>query len=113
MEPQDRHSLSDEKSDQDIKRLFDWVESHGGKHRVSVRQNAYGVRGLYSSQDFNLDPVEQEKRRKEVEAGVVRSMEQDEEDVLIKVPNKILVTPYHIGVREAGVKGITYKEVFS
>lgn len=40
-------------------------------------------------------------------------MEQDEEDVLIKVPNKILVTPYHIGAREAGVKGFTYKEVFS
>ena len=40
-------------------------------------------------------------------------MEQDEEDVLIKVPNKILVTPYHISVREAGGKGVTYKELFS
>ena len=40
-------------------------------------------------------------------------MEQDEEDILMKVPNKILVTPYHIGAREAGVKGVTYNQVFS
>ena len=39
-------------------------------------------------------------------------METDEDDVLLKIPNKLLVTPYHIGVREAGYRGKTYKELF-
>ena len=108
MEPQDCLD-----ADQDIKRLFAWVEKHGGKHRVYVQQDKHGVRGLYSAQAFNSDPEEQARKKKEVEAGVVNRMETDEEDVVIKVPNRLLVTPYHIGVREAGYGKDTYKEIFA
>jgi hypothetical protein len=69
-----------------------------------------GVRGLYSAKSFNLDVEERKTRRREVEAGVTYS--QDESDLILKVPNKLLITPYHVGAREF-VPGITYNVVFS
>lgn len=37
---------------------------------------------------------------------------EDETDVLIKIPNKLLVTPYHIAPHEVG-KGVAYREIFT
>ena len=43
---------------------------------------------------------------------MINNLEKEEEDVLLKVPNKLLITSYHISRREAGRKGVSFKEIF-
>jgi hypothetical protein len=49
-----------------------------------------------------------------VERGVV--FQSDESDVILKIPNKLLITPYHVQARDFSLEGsgprLTYKEVF-
>lgn len=59
--------------------------------RVLADKN--GVRGLYSARNFNTDEEERKKKKREVESGLIA---QDESDVLLKIPNKLLITPYHV-----------------
>ena len=49
--------------DSDIRKLFEWVERNGGSHRVCVRADRYGVRGLYSAASFNMDEAERERKK--------------------------------------------------
>ena len=58
-----------------------------------------------------MDPKEQEEKKRAVAAGLIHPAE-DETDIIMKIPNKILVTPYHVSYHEIA-NGALYKEVFS
>jgi hypothetical protein len=46
-----------------------------------------------------------------VAAGLIHPGE-DETDIIMKIPNKLLVTPYHVGNHEI-VSGLKYKDIFA
>ena len=76
---------------------------------MCVRADRNGVRGLYSAESFNMNEEELKKRRAEMSKGV--TIQNDETDVIMKMPNKLLITPYHVQAREF-TNGVSYKEVF-
>ncbi len=58
-----------------------------------------------------MDPKEQEEKKRAVAAGLIHPAE-DETDIIMKIPNKILVTPYHVSYHEVS-NGTLYKNIFA
>ncbi len=58
-----------------------------------------------------MDPIEQEEKKRAVAAGLIHPSE-DESDIIMKIPNKILVTPYHVSYHEIA-NGTLYKDTFA
>ena len=72
--------MDDQTRDPKIKTLLDWVHANGGSHNVIVKENKNGVRGLFSAKSFNKD----------------KEKHDEEHPYLVKIPNNLIVSPYHI-----------------
>ena len=85
----------------EIRLLIDWVLRNGGAHNVQVKEDQNGVRGLYSSRSFNTPD------------GPKRS-ENEEPPFLVKIPSKLIVSPYHVQNQPFSADGqVRYAEIFA
>ena len=80
-------------NDEHINNLLKWVIENGGKHSVCVKTNKSGVRGLYATKSFD------------------KKNEDEEDNFVIKLPNKLIITPYHISTLFVDKK-TKYSDVF-
>jgi hypothetical protein len=84
--------------DQKIKKLLDWVVSNGGSIKLLLKQT------MMESEAFILQGrliliLKRENSDKE-KLTQVSLIKYDESDVILKIPNKLLITPYHVSNRE-------------
>ena len=85
----------------DIRLLIDWVLRNGGAHNVQVKEDSNGVRGLYSSRSFNTPDAP-------------KRSENEEPPFLVKIPSKLIVSPYHVQNQPFSTDGVTkYSDIFS
>ena len=86
------HSLSEKDEDPKVERLIEWVRAHGGICNVETRVNKRsGARGLYTAKEIT-----------------------SEDEPIVQVPNKMIISPLHVSVRPFSDQGSkTFKEIFA